>query len=128
MSARLTLLVAVLWVVIATIRVETEQTRPRDPEWIAPTSASTQINPLAGRPELSAGGRKLFLEKCSTCHGEDGHGTDRAPDLTAPDARAQSDGALFWKVSSGNTRAGMPTFSFLPALQRWQIVMYLRQL
>jgi hypothetical protein len=38
----------------------------------------------------------------------------------------QNDGALFWKITSGNTRTGMPTFSFLSELQRWQVVTYLR--
>ncbi|HYU78073.1 MAG TPA: hypothetical protein VEK56_03750 [Vicinamibacterales bacterium] len=36
--------------------------------------------------------------------------------------QAQGDGALFWKISSGNTRAGMPSFGFLPEAQRWQVV------
>ena len=43
------------------------------------------------------------------------------------DVQVQTDGALFWKISSGNTRAGMPTFSFLPEPQRWQLVLYLRE-
>jgi len=35
---------------------------------------------------------------------------------------------LFWKISTGNTRGGMPSFSFLPDTQRWQLVMHLRAL
>jgi hypothetical protein len=31
--------------------------------------------------------------------------------------RSQSDDALFWKISGGDTREGMPTFSFLPEAQ-----------
>jgi len=42
--------------------------------------------------------------------------------------QVQSDGALYWKITGGNTRGGMPTFSFLPELQRWQLVMHLRTL
>jgi hypothetical protein len=40
--------------------------------------------------------------------------------------QAQTDGQLYWKINTGNTRAGMPAFSFLPELQRWQLVLQLR--
>jgi hypothetical protein len=40
----------------------------------------------------------------------------------------ETDGALFWKISSGDTRAGMPSFSYLPAPERWQLVLHLRSL
>jgi len=95
---------------------------------MVPAEASSRNNPLASRPETAAGGRKLFAQRCSTCHGDDGGGTDRAPDLTGAPVQTQSDGALFWKITGGNARTGMPTFSFLPELQRWQLVMYVRQL
>jgi hypothetical protein len=42
--------------------------------------------------------------------------------------QVQTDGALFWKISTGNTRKGMPAFSFLPEAQRWQLVLRLRTL
>jgi len=35
---------------------------------------------------------------------------------------------LFWKMTNGNPDRGMPSFSKLPELQRWQIVLYLRTL
>jgi mono/diheme cytochrome c family protein len=81
-----------------------------------------------GRADARAGGDKLFRERCATCHGADGRGTADAPDLTPPVVQSQSDGALFWKISGGNAYAGMPTFSFLPELQRWQLVLHLREL
>ena len=108
--------------------VHARHARVRDPEWIAPPEASSRDNPLSSRPETSEGGRKLFAQRCSACHRTDGRGSDRAPDLTVSGTQMQSDGALFWKISGGNTRTGMPAFSFLPELQRWQLVMYLRQL
>ena len=107
---------------------QTVQSRQRDPGWSAPPGATSKANPLADRPEAAAGGRKLFLQRCSVCHGEDGRGARRAPDLTAPDVQVQSDGALYWKITGGNTRGGMPSFSFLPELQRWQLVIHLRLL
>ncbi len=98
-----------------------------DSQWTAPPDAAAKPNPLAGRPETVAGGRKLFHERCAMCHGEDGRGTRRGPDLTA-DVQAQTDGELFWKIGSGNTRSGMPSFSYLPPPERWQLVLFLRGL
>lgn len=114
---------------LATIAAPASQSRPvrpRDPDWVAPTSQAEKINPLADRPETSAGGRKLFHQRCSVCHGEDARGTVRGPNLRSASVQQQGDGSLFWKISSGDTRTGMPTFSFLPPEQRWQIVMYVR--
>jgi len=51
-----------------------------------------------------------------------------AADLQLPAVQQQSDGALFWKITNGNTDRGMPSFSRLPELQRWQLVLYLRTL
>jgi mono/diheme cytochrome c family protein len=98
----------------------------RDTEWTAPSDAAARANPLAARPALAAGGRKIFSQRCVECHGADARGSDRAPDLTAAEVQAQTDGALFWKISTGNTRVGMPSFSFLPQAQRWQLVLALR--
>ena len=117
--------------VLLTLRVvhaQTSQDLQRDPAWTAPASASGKPNPFVNRPEMAAGGRKVFLQRCATCHGDDGRGSERAPDVSAPGVQAQSDGALFWKISSGNSRTGMPAFSFLPEPQRWQLVLHLRTL
>lgn len=102
--------------------------RQPDPRWVAPAHAASKRNPLASRPELAAGGARLFAERCAMCHGDTGRGTPDAPSLVADDVSNQTDGSLFWKISSGNTRAGMPAFSFLPEGQRWQLVLYVRNL
>ena len=104
------------------------RTRDRDSNWAAPSQAASKANPLANRPDAAVGGAKVFQQRCSTCHGEEGRGTTKAPDLVQPDVQAQSDGALFWKITSGNAHAGMPTFSFLSEPQRWQLVLHLRAL
>ena len=104
------------------------QVRDRDPEWVAPPKAASKPNPLVRQAAAESGGRKIFGQRCAACHADDGAGTTKAPDLTAPDVQSQTDGALFWKISSGNTRGGMPSFSFLPEAQRWQIVLRLRSL
>lgn len=102
------------------------QVLDRDTRWIAPPRASAKANPLATRPGLAAGGGKLFRERCTPCHGDGARGTTKGPDLLAADVQAQRDGALFWKITTGNSHAGMPPFSFLPEGQRWQLVLHLR--
>ena len=107
---------------------QADHVRERDPSWSAPPKDAGQSNPLEGRPNIAAGGQKVYGQRCHTCHGIAGRGTTRAPNLVAADVQAQTDGTLFWKISGGNTRAGMPSFSFLPEAQRWQLVLHLRRL
>jgi mono/diheme cytochrome c family protein len=101
-----------------------------DPNWRPPDSAVSKPNPLAGRPETAPGGRKLFLRNCVDCHGQEGAGVVKkhAADLQLPAVQQQTDGTLFWKITNGNPDRGMPSFSKLPEVQRWQIVLFLRTL
>ena len=98
----------------------------QDTKWQAPEEAAAKKNPLAERPETAAGGKKLFKRNCMECHGESGQGLKKAADLQLPVVQAQSDGTLYWKITNGNPDRGMPSFSGIPELQRWQIVLYLR--
>jgi mono/diheme cytochrome c family protein len=102
----------------------------QDPRWRPPVEATARHNPLARKLEAAAGGEKLFKRNCVECHGENGTGLVKknAADLQLPVVQQQSDGALFWKITNGNTDRGMPSFSRLPELQRWQLVLYLRTL
>jgi mono/diheme cytochrome c family protein len=102
----------------------------QDPDWQAPAEAASRPNPLANRPETAAGGQKIFRRNCVECHGADGSGLAKkhAADLQLNLVQQQPDGALFWKITNGNPDRGMPSFSKLPELQRWQLVLYLRTL
>jgi mono/diheme cytochrome c family protein len=102
----------------------------QDPNWRPPAEAMARKNPLASRPEAAAGGEKLFKRNCVECHGEDGTGLVKkhAADLQLAKVQEQSDGVLFWKITNGNPDRGMPSFSRLPELQRWQLVLHLRML
>lgn len=99
-----------------------------DPNWTSPARAAARLNPLSHKLGLAAGGRKLFVRECTECHGQDGRGLEKkhSADLLLPVVQAQSDGSLFWKITNGNPDHGMPSFSKLPELERWQIVLYLR--
>jgi mono/diheme cytochrome c family protein len=102
----------------------------QDPEWRAPTEAASREHPLASKPELAAGGKKLFVRNCVECHGREGTGMEskHSADLQLPIVQEESDGTLFWKITNGNAKHGMPSFSKLPELQRWQVVLYIRTL
>lgn len=116
-----------LLVALATTSVAAQQ--GSDPSWIAPSKDAARKNPLANKPELSAGGQKVFLRACASCHGDEAHRTTaNAPDLATESVQAQSDGAIFWKITNGNARKGMPSWGSIPEPQRWQIVLYLRTL
>ena len=127
---RQTLLVAVIFAMVPTVLVSQNTSYHQDPGWQAPADAVNRANPLARKPEAAAGGEKLFKRNCVECHGEDGSGVVKknAADLLLPEIQSQSDGTLFLKITNGNTDRGMPSFSRLPELQRWQLVLYLRRL
>jgi mono/diheme cytochrome c family protein len=120
-------LLAALLLATAALLAQNLSYRP-DPDWQAPAPAAARANPLAPTPEIVAGGSKLFRRHCAECHGEDGRGLRKAADLQLPVVQQQSDGALFWKITNGNSRRKMPSWARLPELQRWQLVLYLRTL
>lgn len=122
MSARSS--IAGVCVFAAMVNIAAQPQRERT--WVAPPAADSRHNPLNEEAEILAGGSKLFRQRCALCHGQDGTGTNRGPNLMTRHVQHQSDGALFWKISSGNTRTGMPGYSFLPEVQRWQLVSHLR--
>jgi mono/diheme cytochrome c family protein len=101
-----------------------------DPKWRAPAEAAAKPNPLAGRPEAALGGKKLFRRNCVECHNQQGTGIRKkqAADFQLAIVQDQTDGALFWKITHGNPDRGMPSFSKLPELERWQLVLFLRTL
>ena len=94
-------------------------------KWNAPDTDAARHNPLKSKQELAAGGKKLFAKHCASCHDAPGR---KGPELTGDDIANRTDGELFWKISHGNTRTGMPSFGSLPEGQRWQVVLYLRTL
>jgi len=122
--------VLLLTIACCTVALAQNLAYQRDPNWSAPAGAITRSNPLASKPEAVGGGKKLFLRHCVECHGSDGAGIERkhSADLQLPTVQEQSDGTLFWKITNGNAGKGMPSFSKLPELQRWQIVLLLRTL
>ena len=121
--------VAAFLAVVAVLQGQNTDYR-QDPDWRPPQEAAVRPNPLSHKPEAATGGQKLFHRNCTECHGEDGSGLIKkhAADLLLPAVQDQTDGTLFWKITNGNVDRGMPSFSKLPELQRWQLVLYVRML
>jgi len=97
----------------------------------APQKAISRRNPLEHDPEASQAGAKLFEQHCAECHGNDaegGKGSKRGPSLRAPEVQASTPGTLFWLLTNGVVRRGMPVWSKLPEPQRWQLVSYIKSL
>jgi len=94
----------------------------------APDKARARKNPLESDPDAVAAGRKLFVGKCAECHGENASGGKKGPSLRAKEVQEATPGALFWVLTNGVVRRGMPVWSKLPEPQRWQLVSYLKSL
>jgi mono/diheme cytochrome c family protein len=65
---------------------------------------------------------------CAECHGEMAEGGKKAPSLLADEVQQAAPGALFWLLTNGVVRHGMPVWSKLPEPQRWQLVSYIKSL
>ncbi len=93
-----------------------------------PEAARARPNPLANDPEAIAAGRKLFMRHCAECHGASAEGGRKGPSLRAQEVQTATAGALFWVMTNGAVRSGMPVWSKLPEPRRWQIVTYVKSL
>jgi mono/diheme cytochrome c family protein len=93
----------------------------------APEKARLRPNPLSQDPTAIAAGRLLFERHCAQCHGDSAEGK-KGPSLRAEEVQSAAPGALFWILTNGVVRRGMPVWSRLPEPQRWQLVAYIRSL
>ena len=91
-----------------------------------PDKARAKRNPLENDPDAVAAGGKLFDQHCAECHGMKAEGTKRAPSLLTQHVQQAPPGAIFWIVTNGVVRRGMPVWSKLPEPERWQIVTFLK--
>ncbi|MGH9495019.1 MAG: c-type cytochrome [Candidatus Sulfotelmatobacter sp.] len=97
-----------------------------------PAKDSARANPLEHDPDATEAGGKLYSLHCAECHGANGEGGTRkkkkGPSLRATEVQQAPPGALFWLLTNGAVRRGMPVWSKLPEPQRWQIVTYVKSL
>ncbi|MEO8416705.1 MAG: c-type cytochrome [Ginsengibacter sp.] len=107
------------------------QTKP----WTVPESATKVKNPVARNAASIRKGSALFISNCAPCHGKTGKGDGpasasvdpRPADLTTGWKPEDTDGALYYMISTGHTP--MPKFKVaLNKRQRWELVNYIRTL
>jgi len=72
-------------------------------------------------------GRQIFESRCASCHGLDGRGTERGPNI-ANDAKVQrrTDAALQRTIQDGIPEAGMPAFFTTDDITAKSVVAYVR--
>jgi putative heme-binding domain-containing protein len=89
---------------------------------------AAQDNPSRSeRPIAEA--RQTFENRCAGCHGLDGRGGERAPDIaTSQKTQNRTDTALTQIITNGIPANGMPSFSSLDAPTIKALVKYLRVL
>jgi len=107
---------------------------PGDGEWLlrVPAKARVRENPLAANPDAVAAGAKIFAEHCASCHGAEAEGKPEGkhprPNLHSDRVKEARPGELFWLLTNGSQKNGMPSWSRLPEAQRWQLITFLKTL
>jgi len=116
----------------ALIALSEEQSKQK---WSAPASEAQKKNPVAASESSLAAGGKIFLKTCATCHGKTGDADGPAviqlnihpAKLSDPKLATESDGALFWKITTG--KKPMPSYGKrISETDRWNLVNYVRTL
>ena len=102
-------------------------------EWISPAPSAAKKNPIAPTHDSIAAGQKIYSKSCVMCHGKSGDADGPAvielnvhpARLSDPQLDTESDGALFWKITTG--KKPMPAFGRrLCEADRWNLVNYIR--
>jgi mono/diheme cytochrome c family protein len=102
---------------------------------VIPESADALENPYSNDESVVRKGEKVYKKVCWICHGDEGAGdgpsvptlTVQPADLSKPNIKALSDGALFWWITNGGN--GMQPFKdTLSKDQIWMVVNYIRRL
>lgn len=94
----------------------------------APEKARVKRNPLEKDPDAIFAGSNLFEQHCVECHGDAAEGTRKGPSLLVDPVQTAAPGVVFWILTNGVVRRGMPVWSKLPEPQRWQLVTFLKSL
>ena len=92
-------------------------------------AAALLCGSLYAQQKDTTAGEHLFAANCAACHGSDGKGGERAPNIAAQrNVIALSNNDLETIVTKGLSGAGMPPFSYLGLAKITQVVGYLRVL
>lgn len=124
-------MIAVTGVLLLLSAVSIRQSSP----WVAPASADTIQNPLAGNVASIDSGKKIYTKYCVVCHGSKGMGdgiaaaglNPKPANHTSEAVQKQTDGAIYWKTTTGRPPMAGYAKTFNDT-QRWQLVNYIRSL
>lgn len=94
-------------------------------------AAAQRGNPAARKNQpgrsAAADGRKIFESVCAACHGLDGRGSERGPNVaTRAEAQQLSDADTLRILQAGIPAAGMPPFGALGVPKLQAVMAYLR--
>ena len=104
-------------------------------KWVSPAPNAAKKNPAAPTQESIGAGQKIYSKTCVMCHGKTGDADGPAvielnihpAKLSDPQLSTESDGALFWKITTG--KKPMPAYGKrLSETDRWNLVNYIRTL
>ena len=104
-------------------------------KWLSPAPSAAKKNPVASTQNSIAAGQKIYSKTCMMCHGSTGDADGPAvielhvhpAKLSDPQLNTESDGALFWKITTG--KKPMPAYGKrLSETDRWNLVNYIRTL
>ena len=135
LQSRFRLSVAVLFTVLiasAPGALSEEQSKVK---WLSPAPSAAKKNPIAPTQDSIAAGKKIYLKTCAMCHGKGGDADGPAvielnihpAKLSDPQLATESDGSLFWKITTG--KKPMPTYGKrFSETDRWHLVNYVRTL
>src|SRR6266542_4625131 len=123
-------IITVLLIAVGLLFRGAAEANPRsEKKWQAPATAAVKKNPVGTSQTSIAEGQKLYTKHCASCHGASGSGDgSAAADLGIHPAKlsesaSESDGALFWKMTSG--KKPMPGYGRkLSETDRWNVINY----
>jgi cytochrome c oxidase cbb3-type subunit 3 len=94
----------------------------------AAQASQPAAKPVTVNAERIAEAQKTFSATCAACHGLDGRGGERGPDIAARQVHELSDIELLRIVRNGISETGMPNFAYLGEAKLEAMVAYLRVL
>ena len=103
--------------------------------WVAPPEADNITNPQTVDEYTLEDGKDIYTTNCMSCHGEKGDADtpvaaalDPKPkNFSEPSFLNQSDGAIYWKVTTG--RGLMVSFKeVLSEEEIWSTIVYIKSL
>ena len=93
------------------------------------SQAPQQNLPQKNVKSVSPRGKQTFASTCAGCHGLDGRGGERAPNIAeSPKVQKLSDARIFRIIENGVPGTGMPAFHSLAHPDVQAVVAYLRSL